>query len=142
MICDECGSSRVHWRCDNQETQTTKYKCLDCGTIMTKKTEKKLLFKQDELKKLEKEKEEHIQRKHKQGAKKRWKYKIPRNYNRTLCNTFMVTKWVDKKQQYFGTYKTEEDAQFVVNRLRECGWDKKELWNIRKELYDYKEQRK
>ena len=38
MKCSVCGGNRVYWRCDNKETNTTKYKCLDCETILTEQT--------------------------------------------------------------------------------------------------------
>ena len=51
MICDECGSERVRWRCDNHETNITKYKCFNCGHIMERETTKpvKSLFSKVEL---------------------------------------------------------------------------------------------
>ena len=54
----------------------------------------------------------------------------------------MVTKWIDGKQHYYGTYKTEEDAKFMVDKLREYNWDKKRLYEARKELYYHKENEK
>lgn len=137
MICDKCGGERIRWRCDNHEENISKYKCLDCGNIMKKEKRKgcENLFKKKELLYLKDYEKKEIKRKHRKGAKKRWNIKIPKNYNRTLSGTFMVTKWIDGKQEYFGTYKSEEDAKWVVQKMRECDWDKDELWDIREELY-------
>ena len=109
-----------------------------CGHIMVQKKELKPLFTHKELKHLKNEEKKILKEKHRKGARKRMKMKIPKNYARTLSGTFMVNKWIDNKQIYFGTYKTERDAKYVVNRLRECGWDKSKLKNIKKELYAHK----
>ena len=133
MIC-ECGVP-MRWRCDNAETNKTKYKCPICGKLEIIDTVDHLknpLFDKKTIEKLEENKEKQAKENHKQGARKRWKYQIPKHYNNTRCNTWMVTKWIDGRQRYFGTYKTEEDAKFVVQKLRECEWDKKQLSKIKK----------
>ena len=139
MICDKCGSERVHWRCDNHEKKVTKYKCLDCGHILVKKTEEqKPLFDKDELNKLNKESEriqqERLQKLRRKGARKRWFKVSGKNYAKNVHGTWAVQKMINGKNHYGGTYKTEEIAKKVVEKLNNCNWDLSQLDRIKEEV--------
>lgn len=41
---------------------------------------------------------------------------------------------IKKNEVYLGCYKHREDAEEVVNRLKECDWDISQLKKIRKEV--------
>lgn len=140
MICEKCNSERIHWRCDNHEKGLTKYKCLDCGHIIIRKTEKpKPLFNDTEMNQLKEEKErvqqERLQKLRSKGGRKRWLMVSGRNYAKTIWGTWAVQKRIDGKNYYGGTYKTEEIASKVVERLNECGWDLSQLDEIKKEVH-------
>ena len=36
MYCDECGTA-MHWRCTNNVTSVSKFKCPRCGNVQTGK---------------------------------------------------------------------------------------------------------
>ena len=51
---------------------------------------------------------------------------MPKHYCRQSNNTFRVMKQINGKQLYFGTYKTEKEAQNRVEQLKRCNWDENE----------------
>lgn len=135
MICDECGCTQLHWRCDNHEKQTTKYKCQNCGKIITiKKTQKTPLFDEEEIKQIEQNKEKIIQENRVKGGKTLWQKLNAKNYAKNYYGTYTVQKTIDGKFHYGGTYKTKEIAIQIVEKLDECGWDLKQLDRIKKEV--------
>ena len=140
MICEKCNSERVHWRCDNHEKGITKYKCLDCGHIIVRKTEKpKPLFNDTEMNQLKEEKErvqqERLQKLRSKGGRKRWFMVSGKNYAKTIWGTWAVQKMINGKTYYGGTYKTEEIASKIVERLNECNWDLSQLDEIKKQVH-------
>lgn len=62
----------------------------------------------------------------------------PRNYHKANDN-FNVTKSINNKEISFGYYKTEEEAQKVVEILRILNWNKR-LWIGAKALMQIEEQ--
>ena len=47
---------------------------------------------------------------------------------------YCVQKYLNGRMVYFGSYKSEDDARFVVSELKKCGWDKDCLDSIRSML--------
>ena len=47
---------------------------------------------------------------------------------------FIVLKYANEKYQYYGTYQNEKDVQRIVEKLRECNWDKSRIEEIEKTL--------
>lgn len=140
MICDKCNSERVHWRCDNHEKGITKYKCLDCGHIMVKKTEKPVpLFNESEINQLKEEKkrvqDEKLRKLRSKGGRKRWLKVSGKNYSKNSCGHYMVQKMINGEIYYCGTFKTEEIAKKIVEKMTQCGWDISKLEAIKKEVY-------
>lgn len=44
-------------------------------------------------------------------------------------------RWIiTKNKTYFGSYRTEEEAQVMVENLKEINWDKNQLWKLKYEL--------
>lgn len=139
MICEKCGTDRLFWRCDNHETKTSKYKCLNCNHIMIIPTEQtKQLFTDNELSKLKEYKEDLVksvrQENAKKGAEALWKLVNVKNYGKNFYGTYTVQKTINGKFHYGGTYKTEEIAKKVVEKLNECDWDLEQLPRIKKEV--------
>ena len=144
MICDKCGSERVHWRCDNHEKGLTKYKCLDCGEILVKKTEKPSpLFNKSEMDKLKLQtkedkkrlQDERLRKLRSKGGRKRWLKVSGKNYSKNSCGHYMVQKMINGETYYCGTYKTEEIAKKMVGKMTQCGWDISKLEEIKKEVH-------
>ena len=58
-----------------------------------------------------------------------------RNIYEKQDGVFVVSKYDDNKcNQYFGSYRSLDDAKLVRDELIKCGWDKKCLWSIRRRL--------
>lgn len=59
----------------------------------------------------------------------------PKNYTYNKKeNVFRVYKWLDGRNVFFGKYKSENTAQKVVEKLKQCGWDKTQLKKIQEEV--------
>lgn len=125
MICEECGSPRVFWRCDNHKEKTSKWKCKDCGTIKITKT------RPERLKYL---KEQEKERKKKSKANRKKKTILPPKYYHKHGNKYQIKKTVNGKQYYYGTYDTEKEAKLMVELLRLYDWDIKELPRLKEVL--------
>ena len=55
--------------------------------------------------------------------------------NYTKANRgYKVIYEVTRKKEYYCCCNTEKEAQLIVERLRACNWDKKQLNKIRKEV--------
>lgn len=138
MICEECGSDRVRWRCDNHETHITKYTCINCGNIIVKQNKDKVsLFNPDEINIL-KQKEEQlgiVRHKNNKKMKKSKKLCIPKNYHKSSNGTYRIYKMKNGKILYGGTVENEHLAKKIVSKLNECDWDMRKLNEIRKEVY-------
>ena len=52
------------------------------------------------------------------------------NYN-PKCGYCVYSPLINGKQKSFGTYKTEEEAKFIVEELKKVNWNSKYLNNIR-----------
>lgn len=70
-----------------------------------------------------------------------------RNIHLTKSNTFRIMKTVNKHREFYGTYKSFEDAKKVKSELIKCNWDPKKLdrilakHNIRKQGSKHKKRR-
>lgn len=58
----------------------------------------------------------------------------PKYYYLNHKGRWRVQKNINKRVISYGTYATEEEAKWVVEKLKECGWDKNQFWKIRYEL--------
>lgn len=57
---------------------------------------------------------------------------IPKNYYyHKDSGLYCVVKTVNQERIYFGGYKTEKEAQLVVEELKKCNWDKSKLRSIK-----------
>lgn len=62
-------------------------------------------------------------------------FKRPKYYHfRNDIYRFQVSKVIDGCRVYFGVYRSEGEAKFVVRELIECGWDKSRLDDIKKKI--------
>lgn len=52
----------------------------------------------------------------------------------TRNNKYIISKNVNKKPEYYGTYSDKKEAEKIVDELKKCSWDKKQLPRILKEL--------
>ena len=95
MICEECESV-MHWRCTNQITQISKFKCPVCGHVQTGKLEVKPV--------------ETVEK------------KVP-NYYHMRNGSWVVKKTKNHERLYVGAYGNEETAQKVVQEMIKCDWD-------------------
>lgn len=60
------------------------------------------------------------------------KKNIPKNYYYHKTNhVWCVVKNINHERVYFGGYKTEEEAQLIVEELKKCNWDKSKLRSIK-----------
>lgn len=55
-------------------------------------------------------------------------------YYNKQAKKYFVVKSINKKKIWFGAYKREEDAKSVVEKLKECDWDKSQMPKILEEL--------
>lgn len=53
-------------------------------------------------------------------------------YYHTTLERYCVLKTISQERVYFGSYSTENEAQQVIQMLKECNWDKKHLRRIQK----------
>ena len=95
MYCEECQSV-MHWRCTNQITQVSKFKCPQCGHVQTGKLETKPLVIVEK--------------------------KYP-NYYHMKNGKWIVKKTKDHQMLYVGTYGDEETAKRVVSEMIKCDWN-------------------
>lgn len=65
---------------------------------------------------------------------KRGSYTPATYCHQTACNTYSVQKWMGDKSVSFGTYKNKRTAKKVVEKLKECNWNKEELPRIKREM--------
>ena len=60
---------------------------------------------------------------------------MPKYYTHDkMWNNYRILKTTNRKRISYGTYKTEKEAAQVVEKLKECNWDKTQLPQILKEL--------
>ena len=59
-----------------------------------------------------------------------YQHKPAKNYSRNNNGGYNITKYVDGKNTYFCHTDTEEKAVRIVKKLRDCGWDKTELYRV------------
>lgn len=60
---------------------------------------------------------------------------------RSQRGRYYISKKVNKKDVNFGTYDNKEDAYCIVEKLKDCGWDKNQLSGIWRETGIYPTQR-
>lgn len=138
MICDECGSSRVYWRCDNKEAKTTKYKCQGCGKIIIRPLQKELqsIISGEEQEKFKTCMEKHIKYGKQKGGFKKRKSNKPSHEKylyKTRRGMRVIYKQINRKTHYYGTYKLK-DAMKIRDELIKCDWDRNQLERIKKEV--------
>ena len=109
MLCENDGAS-LQWRCTNQITKVSKYKCPRCGR----------LYKVVDSFDVKTECSDRLER--------------PAYYHKNTYGTYTIHRNANGVYQYFGTYPTEDIAKCVVEKLREYGWDKDLLPRIHDEL--------
>ena len=61
----------------------------------------------------------------------RYNVNPPKYYVYVAGRGYMVQKWIKNSRIYYGTFKTEREAQRCVELMKECGWDKEKRWEIR-----------
>lgn len=110
VYCKECGKT-MQWRSTNNNTRIAKYKCLHCGNVQTGEDEYKIITKEPSL-----------QEAPKYYYVKDGKYVVRGSRANSNC------------QEYIGTYANEETAKRVVDKMKECSWDKELLPLIYAEL--------
>ena len=106
MICESCGN-RMQWRCTSKKDTYAKYKCPHCGEILL--------------------------------VKDTWE-PIPEEpyepkYYYYANGRFNVQKKLNGERIGYGCYSDEETAKKVVDKLKECDWDKSQLLRIYDELH-------
>ena len=105
MIC-ECGA-RLQWRCTDTKTKMAKYKCPQCGEVVLAE---------------DKWKPVHVE------------HREPKYYYFSK-GRFNVQRKMNGGCVGFGCYGNEETAKKVVDKLKECDWDKSQLLRIYDELH-------
>ena len=112
MYCESCGAA-MHWRCTDKQTNVSKFKCPRCGKVMTGVLEVKPPAPKPE----------------------------PRFYYRNPAG-FCVQKTTNHKTLCVGTFQDEETAKLVVDRMKDCGWDKTMIPGVFRELGIFRHKRK
>ena len=105
--CEECGET-MQWRCTNQKTGVAKYKCPTCGNV--------------------------------QLGEDDWKEPVvvprtPKHYY-VRDGKYYVRKFIGRNHKviYIGCYGNEETANKVVDKMKECNWDKSKISLVHDEL--------
>ena len=106
MYCEDCGGV-MDWRCTNQITNVSKFKCRNCGHIQTGELK---------LKPVNDEKKE------------------PKFYCLNNHGSWIVKKRKNNERLYAGAYSDEETAKKVVAEMVKCDWDLDMLPVIRTRL--------
>ena len=60
--------------------------------------------------------------------------KSNRYYYPTRSGKYKVSKVIDGRTIDFGIYKDKREAKYVINRLKDCGWDKSKFPSILNDL--------
>jgi len=94
MDCDECGTA-MHWRCTDNVTSVSKFKCPRCGNVQTAK-----LKKVNPLPKRE-----------------------PNYYYARKDGKWMVQKTINHKKLSLGGFADEETAKRVVDGMKKVDWN-------------------
>ena len=95
MYCDECGDV-MRWRCTNNITNVSKFKCPRCGNVQTG-----MLKKVNPLPKRE-----------------------PNYYYARKDGKWMVQKTINHKKLSLGGFADEETAKRVVDGMKKVNWEK------------------
>ena len=97
MKCEKCGGV-MKWRCTNNITRVSKWKCSDCGHLMFDD------YVPADLKKLT---------------------TLPRcepKYYTLAGGSYQVKKRINGPQLYLASFKSEEMAKKFVSLMKDCGW--------------------
>ena len=94
MDCDECGTA-MHWRCTDNVTNVSKFKCPRCGNVQTG-----MLKKVKPLPKRE-----------------------PNYYYARKDGKWMVQKTINHKKLSLGGFADEETAKRVVDGMKKVDWN-------------------
>ena len=112
MDCDECGTA-MHWRCTDNVTSVSKFKCPRCGNVQTGKLKK--------VKPLPK--------------------REPNNYYARKDGKWMVQKTINHKTISLGGFADEETAKRVVDAMKKVDWNKSMIPSVFKSLGIHKVKR-
>ena len=93
MFCDECGDVMV-WRCTDNLTEVSKFKCPNCGHIQTGKLKKVKI------------------------PERGPKYYCQKN------GKWIVRKVINYQTIYVGCFADEKTAKLVVDGMKKANWDK------------------
>jgi len=93
--CEECGGVMV-WRCTNNITHKSKWKCRDCGHILVND------YVPIEFKQIKKPEPKHY------------------TYNNGV---YQVKKRLNGHQHYLGSFKTEDRAKKFVALMKASDWE-------------------
>ena len=94
MYCEECGDVMM-WRCTDNITEVSKFKCPNCGHIQTGKLKK-------------------VEPKPPQEPKYCFNYK----------GKWIVRKTINHQPVYVGCFADEETAKLVVDGMKKVDWKK------------------
>ena len=103
MYCEECGTA-MHWRCTDNITNVSKFKCPNCGHVQTGK-----------LKRVEVSKHEP-------------KYYCQKN------GRWVVRKVTNYQTLYVGCFADEETAKRVVDSMKKANWDENVIPDVFRSL--------
>ena len=111
MYCDECGDV-MRWRCTDNITEVSKFKCPNCGHVQTGK-----------LKKVEP------------------KPPREPNYYYEKNGKWFVKKVINHQKVYVGCFADEETAKLVVDGMKKVDWNKSMIPSVFKSLGIHKVKR-
>ena len=94
MICEDCGAI-MHWRCTNNNTNVSKFKCPQCGNIQSGKLELKPPLPKPKPK-----------------------------YYYLSKGKYYVKRTINCQRIWVGVFEDEETAKKAVCMMEEHGWDK------------------
>ena len=94
MICEDCGVS-MQWRCTDNITKVSKFKCPNCGHVQMGKLDMKPIVEHNNPK-----------------------------YYHEKNGAWIVKRTINHKYLYVGSFANEETAKRVVQKMEEVDWDK------------------
>lgn len=112
MYCDECGTA-MHWRCTDNVTNVSKFKCPRCGNVQT-----------GELKRVEPKPP-----------------KEPKYYYESGDGKWIVRRVINCQPVHVGSFADEETAKRVVDGMKKVNWDKSMVPMVFKSLGIHKVKR-
>ena len=111
MYCDECGTA-MHWRCTDNVTSVSKFKCPRCGNVQTGKLKRIKINRPG-----------------------------PKYYYERGDGKWMVQKTINHKTISLGGFEDEETAKRVVEGMKKVDWNKSMIPSVFKSLGIHKVKR-